>query len=153
MGGRDEEKGTEAKALGTHGAIVAKLAMALLGDAREVERVLEHVARERAANKVPDGTREVAWLLGIARGACATQLSRVPLRREEAPATERLVTEASTARTRLAQLRPTEREAVALHLVGGLDAKEVAAACGVDLETAKTRIARGIAQLMDGGSK
>lgn len=148
-----EEDIESSRALGPHGSTVAKVAMALMGDAREVERVLEHVARERATNKTPEGTRELVWLLGLARSACATQLSKIPLRREDGPHTERLVTEASAARTELTQLRPTEREAVVLHLVGGLDAKEVAAACGVDFDTAKARIARGIGQLMDGGPK
>jgi DNA-directed RNA polymerase specialized sigma24 family protein len=45
-------------------------------------------------------------------------------------------------------LKPTEREAVVLALVGGLDASEVALACNVDLGTAKTRIARGLEQLL-----
>jgi DNA-directed RNA polymerase specialized sigma24 family protein len=145
------DEGTEAKALGPDGAIIAKVAMALLGDAREVERVLEHVARERAQKKAPDGTRELVWLLGLTRASCATQLSKIPLRREDTrgPATERLTTDASAARTRLAALKPTEREAVALHLVGGLSATEVAAACGIDVSHAKTRIERGIAQLME----
>lgn len=146
MGG-DEKR--EAAALGPHGATIAKVAMALLGDAREVERVLEHVARERASKKAPDGTRELVWLLGIARAASAAQLSKIPLRRDDAPKTERMATDATSARTRLAVLKPTEREAVTLHLVGGLDATEVAAACGIDVSLARTRIARGVAQLMN----
>ncbi|MCW5837913.1 MAG: RNA polymerase subunit sigma, partial [Labilithrix sp.] len=52
------------------------------------------------------------------------------------------------ARAALARLKPTEREAVVLCLVGGLEAADVAAACGVDLGTAKTRIARGVEQLL-----
>jgi DNA-directed RNA polymerase specialized sigma24 family protein len=146
-GGRDGV-GVEAKALGAHGATIAKFAMALMGEAREVERVLEQVARERAQKKPPEGVRELVWLLGLARAACATQLSKIPLR-HDGPRTERLATDASSARTHLAALKPTEREAVALHLVGGLDAKEVAAACGIDVSHAKTRIERGIAQLME----
>lgn len=139
----------ESKALGPHAGTVAKFVMALLGDAAEVERVLEHVARERASKQPPQGTRELVWLLGLARTSCATQLSRVPLRRDEGPRTERLVTEASSARVRLASLKPTEREAVALHLVGGLEFAEVATACGIDVQRARTRIESGIAQLME----
>src|SRR5687767_13600327 len=109
MGERDgDNAGVDAKALGTHGATIAKVAMALMGDAREVERVLEHVARERAQKKAPEGTRELVWLLGLARTACATQLSKIPLRREDGPRTERLTTDASSARTHLASLKPTE---------------------------------------------
>ena len=52
------------------------------------------------------------------------------------------------ARAALGKLKPTEREAVVLHLVGGLDAAQVAEACGVDLATARARIARGVSQLV-----
>jgi DNA-directed RNA polymerase specialized sigma24 family protein len=52
------------------------------------------------------------------------------------------------ARTAVGKLKPTEREAVVLHMVGGLDAVQVAEACGIDLETARLRIARGVSQLV-----
>ena len=41
--------------------------------------------------------------------------------------------EPGLARSALGKLKPTEREAVVLHLVGGLDAAQVAEACGIDL--------------------
>lgn len=49
----------------------------------------------------------------------------------------------------LGRLKPTEREAVVLHMVGGLDAAQVAQACGIDLTTARTRLARGVSQLVE----
>lgn len=143
-----EERGT-ATPLGEHGATIAKVAMALLGDPREVERVLEEVARERASKRTPDGTKELVWLLGVVRSACAVRTSQLPLRGDEPPRTERLASAATDARTRLGAVKPTEREAIVLHLVGGLDAEGVAAACGIDLDTARTRIARGIVQMME----
>jgi DNA-directed RNA polymerase specialized sigma24 family protein len=58
------------------------------------------------------------------------------------------VREPGLARASLGKLKPTEREAVVLYLVGGLDAAQVAEACGVDLATARLRIARGVSQLV-----
>lgn len=136
-----------------HGARLGRVCMALLGDAAEVERALEHVAREAAGKSVPaDAATPRAWIFGLARAACATRLSKLPLRTnvtgprlpEPAPSPERAM---------LATLRPTEREAVVLHAVGGLDAEEVAFACGVDRATARSRIAQGMAKLVEGGAR
>ena len=57
--------------------------------------------------------------------------------------------DAVPARQALAALRPTEREAVVLSLVGGLSAVDVAAVCNIDVATAKHRIARGVEQLLE----
>jgi RNA polymerase sigma-70 factor (ECF subfamily) len=122
--------------------------MALLGDPVAAEKALERVAREAAAKR--DGEASKAWLFGLVRVACATQLSRIPLKtRDDGPTTERIgaAEDAAVARASLARLKPTDREAVVLHLVGGLDAGEVAGACGTDEQTARARIARGVSQL------
>lgn len=139
-----------------HVALLGRVAMALVGDPARVGDVLEQVAREAGARPVPADETPVVWLLGLVRSACAVHLSRLPLRkhgsglREEAPATERLgAAQAIPARSALAALRPTEREALVLCLVGGLDAADVARACKIDLGTAKTRIARGIRELLN----
>ncbi|MBX3197530.1 MAG: hypothetical protein KF894_05185 [Labilithrix sp.] len=149
-----------------HAGVMGRVAMALVGDAARAERVLEHAAREAGAGAPPAGVASLAWLLGLVRAASATQLSRLPLKTrpggydaaptterlgaaDAAPTTERLgAGDAAPARAALAGLKPTEREAVVLCLVGGLEAADVAAACGVDLGTAKTRIARGVEQLL-----
>src|SRR5262249_1039157 len=137
--------------------LLGRVAMALVGDAAEIEGVLETVARQAGATTRPSDVSARAWLLGLARTACATQVSRLPLRRTEhdrGPSTERLgLASAGPARAGLRALRPTEREAVVLSLVGGLEAVEVAAACNVDVGTAKTRIARGLEQLMAGAEE
>lgn len=150
--------------LAEHAAVIGRVAMALLGDAIRVERALEQVAREAGASTVPEGTKPVVWLLGLVRGASAGQLSNVPLRTRATdgpPVTERLgAAVAVPARAALADLKPTEREAVVLSLVGGLEAADVAVACNVDLATARTRIARGLERLLqqdaageDGGAR
>lgn len=159
MGGDEGKRKRTSKGralLAEHGAAIARVCMALLGDAREVERVLEAVAREVGAKKPADGTSERAWIFGIARAQCANQLSRVPLRamtHATGPVTERLGAKAATpARDALARLKPTEREAVVLHTVGGLDIGDVALACNVDVATARSRISQGMQKLAEGGT-
>ena len=169
---RGEPGAPASRLLEEHAAVMGRVAMALLGDAAHVERVLEHVAREVGAKgRAPEGaaspaasgsapTKEqssaaaLVWLLGLVRAASATQLSKLPLRTrlggaEAAPVTERMGSkEAVAARASLAALKPTEREAVVLSLVGGLDTAGVAAACNVDVATIEARIARGLEQLL-----
>ena len=143
-----------------HGAVVARVCMALLGDAAATERALERVARDAAATTFEDGKSTLVRLLGLARVACANQLSahaRLPIRAtaawgdaaEPKPATTReTAREPAIARAAIGKLKPTEREAVVLHLVGGLDVAQIAEACGIDLETARQRVARGVSQLV-----
>ncbi len=160
-----------ARLLVEHGATLGRVCMALLGDGAEVERALEQTARdactrEREGRGAPGGASARAWIFGLARAACATRLSKAPLRNntnltgprqpeaDAPPRTERLgAREAAAARAQLAALKPTEREAVVLHAVGGLDADEVAVACGVDVATARARIAQGMAKLVEGGAR
>jgi RNA polymerase sigma-70 factor (ECF subfamily) len=157
--GRAEvSKRTAARLVKENAVVVGRVAMALLGDADQVGRVLEQVARESASRSAPDGVRPLAWLLGLVRTVSAAHLSKLPLRTrsggapDAAPRTERMGAArlAAPARAALAALKPTEREAVILSIVGGLEAADVAVACNVDVGTAKTRIARGLAQLLEG---
>jgi DNA-directed RNA polymerase specialized sigma24 family protein len=135
-----------------HAAVLGRVAMALVGDAARAERALEQVAREAGSRAAPAGLAPLVWLLGLVRAASVTQLSKLPLRTsrgDEPPATERLgAADAVPARASLAALKPTEREAVVLAIVGGLDAAGVAAACNVEVATARARIARGLEQLV-----
>jgi RNA polymerase sigma-70 factor (ECF subfamily) len=140
-----------------HGAVVARVCMALLGDAAATERALERVARDAAATTFEEGKSALVRVLGLARVACANQLSKLPIRAtaawgdaaEPKPATTReTAREPGIARAAIGKLKPTEREAVVLHLVGGLDAAQIAEACGIDLETARQRVARGVSQLV-----
>jgi RNA polymerase sigma-70 factor (ECF subfamily) len=155
-GDRDEEPrtGGGGSVMRQHGAVLARVCMALLGDAAAAERALERVAREAGVTKLEDGKSALAHVMGLARVACANQLSKLPIRTssfgiEESPDTLReAAREPALARAAVGRLKPTEREAVVLHLVGGLDAAQVAEACGIDLATARARIARGVAQLV-----
>jgi RNA polymerase sigma-70 factor, ECF subfamily len=130
--------------------------MALLGDAAAAERALERIAAEAGAAKLDDGKDILTRLMGMARVACANQLSKLPIRtasgirpEKRAPETARNRSpDPPLARAALGKLKPTEREAVVLHIVGGLDAAQIAEACGIDVAAARARIARGIAQLV-----
>lgn len=149
MGDEQASESRVAAALKDHGPLLARVCMALVGDRDAATRALEQVAREAATKALPDDPR--ALLLGLARNACAVQTSRLPLRTQppdDAPRTARMGDEAAArARAELATLRPTEREAVVLHVIGGLDPAGIAAACGIDEGAARARLARGITQL------
>ncbi len=134
-----------------HGVVVARVCMALLGDAAAAELALERIAREVGIAKFEDGEDARAVVMGIARAACAIQLSKLPVRTAGWGEPKEKVTaarEPGLARAALGKLKPTEREAVVLHLIGGLDAAQIAEACGIDLATARGRIARGVTQLI-----
>lgn len=161
MGEGSGEKGAgAASALREHAVVLGRVCMALLGDAAATEQALEAVARRAGADAGPQDLEPLVWLLGLARAACATQISGAPVRtglgpaEAEAPDTRRdHAEEAVLARTALARLRPTERDAVVLHLVGGLDAPQVALACGVDVESARARLASGLTKLLEEGGR
>jgi DNA-directed RNA polymerase specialized sigma24 family protein len=171
--GRSDAPGRAAAALREHAGLLARVCMALLGDRDAVEGALERVAREAGAAPPAaaggagsdDAVRTKTWLLGLARAACAAQISKHPVRTrepegpsaatgEQPPATARLgsAEQAHVARASLAKLVPTEREAVVLALVGGLDVEHVALACGLELATARARLARGLSKLLGEGT-
>jgi DNA-directed RNA polymerase specialized sigma24 family protein len=141
-----EEKNEAATLFQEHAATLGRVAMALVGDAAAAERVLEAVARDLGRARSPDHPR--AWLLGRVRAACAVVPAPLPVRDAQVR-TERLgASEAIAARGALASLRPTEREAVVLRLVGGLDTDEIAIACNVDVPTARERLQAGLAAIL-----
>jgi RNA polymerase sigma-70 factor (ECF subfamily) len=53
------------------------------------------------------------------------------------------------ARNALAELKPSEREAVVLRYDAGLSFREVAAACGVDEAAARKRVSRALSRLRE----
>ena len=124
--------------------------MALLGEPAAAERALERVAAEAGSARFEASEDLLVRLLGMARVACSNQLSKLPIRSMSAGLAPASSSEAegALARSGLGSLKPTEREAVVLHVVG-LDAAQVANACGIDLTTARTRIARGVSQLVE----
>jgi len=146
-----------------HGAAIGRLCMALVGSQPDAEDLTQETLL--AAHDAFDSWRGEgsirAWLFGIARRKCARHLegrtagrARLELLRENAPlpdpadaASERQLAE--RARTALAQVKPSEREALILRYAGGLSFREVAAACGIDEAAARKRVSRAHARLRE----
>jgi RNA polymerase sigma-70 factor (ECF subfamily) len=151
---RPETKtGASEMLLREHGDAVGRVCTALLGDAATAEAAVEETFVAAADAARPDGVTERAWIFGIARLVCARRLEtgatstlesadtmRDPDGRNQRAASER-------ARLELAELKPTEREAVILWRIGGLTAAEIAHACKTDETTARARVGKALARL------
>lgn len=144
-----------------HGAAIGRLCMALVGSQADAEDLMQETllaARDAFDSWRGDGTIR-AWLFAIARRKCARHLesrtagrAKLELLRDDAPApdpadaaAERQL--AARARKALAEIRPSEREALILRYAGGLSFREVAAACGIDEAAARKRVSRAHARL------
>jgi RNA polymerase sigma-70 factor, ECF subfamily len=156
--------GDKRRALGLcmreHGRAVGRLCMALLGSQAEAEDAVQDTFI--AAHAGFDGFRGDgslrAWLFGIARRRCARALERRGVTRTmepdpgHAPAADELLEarqRANTARALLADVKPSEREALLLRYVGELSFREVAEACGIDEPAARKRVSRALARLRE----
>ena len=150
----------------THGAVIGRLCMAMLGSQAEAEEALQDTllaAHDALASWRAEGTLR-AWLFGIARRVCARRLERHSTRERRL----RLVAggegegsggkdlpdalldarrQATAVRQALERLSPTEREAVILRYQADLSFKEIAQACGIDEATARKRVSRGLLRL------
>jgi DNA-directed RNA polymerase specialized sigma24 family protein len=118
---------------------------------RGEENQVEDHLRAEARSVYPAGS-ERAFVLGHVRRACARRLEARPVK--TAPLGplahgHTLAEETPGARLRasLATLRPTEREALLLRLVGGLTVEEVAESTGTTVADARARIGRALARL------
>lgn len=142
----------------THGAILGRLCIALLGSQADAdEAVQETLLRAHRAMPTYRGEGSVkAWLCGIARHVCARMLETRRKGREmlELVPTDEVGADVFATRQRareiraaLAQLKPTEREALVLRYVAELSHREIAAACNLDEATARKRISRALARL------
>src|SRR5690242_11217347 len=143
----------------SHGSAVGRLCMALLGSQAEADDAVQDTFV--AAHAAFDGFRGQgslrAWLFGIARRRCARALERRGTRTDEtearhAPGADELLEarrRAERARALLAEVRPSEREALLLRYVGELSFREVAEACGIDEPAARKRVSRALARLRE----
>lgn len=142
----------------THGAILGRLCMALLGSQADAdEATQETLLRAHRAMPTYRGEGSVkAWLCGIARHVCAHMLETRRRHREllEVVPTEGEARDVFVARRRaralrdaLDKLKPSEREALVLRFVTDLSHKEIAVACSLDEPTARKRISRALARL------
>jgi RNA polymerase sigma-70 factor (ECF subfamily) len=143
----------------THGAVLGRLCMALLGSQADAdEAAQETLLRAHRAMASYRGEGSVkAWLCGIARHVCAHALETrrrgrqllevVPGPDEVSPDELARRQQAKLLRDALARLRPTEREALMLRYVAELSHREIAAACNLDEPAARKRISRALARL------
>jgi RNA polymerase sigma-70 factor, ECF subfamily len=142
----------------TYGGLVGRVCRALLdGEAAGVRAAVENTFTRAFSRDVPvDGVK--GWLCGIARAECArvAEAGGGIARAETAHADESEAFDGAAtrgdarperARALLADLKPTERDAVVLWRVGGLSLAETARACGVDEASARARVNRALSRL------
>lgn len=158
-----EHKEALARCARAYAAPLGRLCMALTGSQAEAEELVQETLIA-AYDGFPqfrfEGTIR-SWLFGIARRICGRH-NEMKNRRQ---ARLRLVHDtgrgvdagelhlererAIRARNALAELKPSEREAVVLRYDAGLSFREVAAACGVDEAAARKRVSRALARLRE----
>jgi RNA polymerase sigma-70 factor (ECF subfamily) len=140
-----------------HAHAIGRVCMALLGSRSEAEDALQETlvaALDGLDGFRGDGSLR-AWLLSIARRRCARRLESRSREREleqriEDPRADLSAEEQSLARQAralLADVRPSEREALVLRFDAGLSFREVALACGIDEAAARKRVSRGLSRL------
>ena len=145
----------------THGAIIGRLCMALLGSQADADEATQETllrAHRSMATYRGEGSIK-AWLCGIARHVCAHMLETRRRGREvlelvptdettdDARALFAIKRRSRAVRDGLAKLKPSEREALVLRFVADLSHREIATACNLDEATARKRISRALARL------
>ena len=145
----------------THGAVLGRLCMALLGSQADAdEATQETLLRAHRGMATYRGHGSVkAWLCGIARHVCVHMLESRRRGRDaveraailDEPAVEPFASphRARAIRRGLAQLRPSEREALVLRYVADLGHRDIAEALCIDEAAARKRISRALAHLRD----
>jgi RNA polymerase sigma-70 factor (ECF subfamily) len=145
----------------SHHVVLGRLCMALLGSQADAdEAVQETLLRAHRAMPTSRGEGSIkAWLCGIARHVCAHVLETRRRGRElleivpgdglDSAAKDAFAVhqQARALRQALAQLRPSEREALVLRYVADLSHKDIAIACGLDEPAARKRLSRALARL------
>ncbi|HEX3622928.1 MAG TPA: sigma-70 family RNA polymerase sigma factor [Acidimicrobiales bacterium] len=128
-----------------------RLARRMLGDAAAAEDVAaEAMARAYARwPKVSTLPYRDGWLLRVAANLAIDRMRRRPpqLWAKAEPEFEDGVDLRLALNAALLTLAPRQRQAIALHYLGGLTDREVAETLGISLGSVKTHIHRGIAGL------
>lgn len=158
IGQRDYRGALEALA-SEHGKALGRFCAGLLGSTTDGEEALQE-ALILALNAMPgyrgEGVR--AWVFGIARHVCATELKKRTRRRSvwgrvfgmSEPEAVRPLDDADARMSidkAFARLSPGLREALLLRYQQGMDATEVADVLGISHATARKRISLGLAGL------
>jgi len=158
IGQRDYRGALEALA-SEHGKALGRFCSGLLGSRSDAEEALQE-ALIHALNAMPgyrgEGVR--AWVFGIARNVCATELKKRTRRRSVwgrvfGMSEDEVVRPLDDADARmsidkaLVRLSPGLREALLLRYQQGMDATEVADVLGISHAAARKRISLGLARL------
>ncbi|HXK17651.1 MAG TPA: RNA polymerase sigma factor [Polyangiaceae bacterium] len=155
--GRQERDAAAELLVEAHGRAIGRTCMALLGSQSEAEDELQETLVAALAGLGSfrgDGTLR-AWLLSIARRGCARRLTARSRERQaqqelaapEAAASAERLSLARRARLLLAEIKPTEREALVLRFSAELSFRELGEACGIDEAAARKRVSRGLSRL------
>lgn len=157
---RGDHRAAVAACARIHGGAIGRMCMALLGSQSDAEEMVQETllaAHRGIASFRAEGTVR-SWLFAIARRQCAQRLER-SRREPELRAVPDAIADGDPAdafavqrraravRAALAQLKPSEREALVLRYDAGLDYREIAAACGIDEAAARKRASRGLEHL------
>jgi RNA polymerase sigma-70 factor, ECF subfamily len=144
-----------------YGPAVGRLCLAMLGERALADEAAQEalLAAHQAWPTYRAEAPARAWLLGIARKKCLRvreqqrqqqrHLTLVEQPGEVENAEEWLTrkSRAARARTALAAMRPTEREALLLRYHSELSYEAIATACAVDTAAARKRVSRGLLRL------
>ena len=155
-----DHKAAVAECAKTHGAVLGRLCMAMLGSQHDAEEVVQETliaAHSAMPNYRGDGSVK-SWLYGIARRQCARHLERkrraerrlelVPDDADAGPAgLFAKKRRAGAIRAALETLKPSERDALLLRYQAGLSYREIGQACGIEETTARKRASRGLERL------
>ena len=160
---RGDHRAALALCLRHHGQAIGRLCMALVGSNAEADDLVQETLLDAHAGFAEwrgDGALR-SWLFAIARRKCARHMERTTRRQsrlrlvhdsERGGNLEELMAvrqRAEAARSALATIRPSEREAVVLRYAGELSFKEVGEACGIDEAAARKRVSRALAKLRE----
>lgn len=144
-----------------YGTAIGRFCMALLGSRSEAEEAVQEtlLAAFDAAATFRGEAPVRGWLFGIARRICARRLE---VRTRQARRRVMMVEDGASSgadealdharrgevvRRALADLRPTEREALLLRYEAELSYREVAEASGIDEAAARQRVSRALAKV------
>lgn len=155
---RDRDSAAELL-VSAHAGALGRTCMALLGSQTDAEDALQETLEDALQGLESfrgEGSLR-AWLLSIARRRCARRLTARGKQRDleqslaepEAPVNAEHLALARRARSLLAEVRPTEREALVLRFGAELSFREVAEACGIDEAAARKRVSRGLSRLRE----
>jgi RNA polymerase sigma-70 factor (ECF subfamily) len=144
-----------------HAAAIGRLCMAMIGVQAEAEDLTQEtlLAAHAGFGGFQRSGSVRSWLFGIARRKCARHLEqrrahdqkfRSAPGPDRSPEPDELVArrkQAEQARAALAEVRPSEREALLLRYAADLSFREVGEACGIDEAAARKRVSRALARL------